>query len=173
MTTRVITTKRLVMTPHQLGDYAESAAMQADAGLMRFLGGLPLTQEASWKRLLQNAGMWALLGYGFWVVREQGSGAFVGELGFFEGKRTGIEGFDGAVEMGWVIAPAMHGKGYGTEAVTAALGWGAGRFSRAVAMIDPANAPSLALARRLGFHQFGAGRYEDEPVGLWEYFWPG
>jgi RimJ/RimL family protein N-acetyltransferase len=51
----------------------------------------------------------------------------VGDIGFADFKRDfeGAEKFDlkGLPEMGWVLSPSVHGKGYATEAVSAALAW--------------------------------------------------
>ena len=56
-------------------------------------------------------------------------------------------------EVGWVLASRHHGKGYGFEAVRAAMDWGAHSFPDLAfrCIIDPGNAASLALAARLGF----------------------
>ena len=46
------------------------------------IGGKPFTREESWARLLRYGGLWSLLGYGYWAVRDKESGRFAGELGF-------------------------------------------------------------------------------------------
>jgi RimJ/RimL family protein N-acetyltransferase len=64
----------------------------------------------------------------------------------------------------------------GTEAVRAALGWGAthfhGRNDRTVAMIHPDNSASVAVAERCGFRHFAVARYKDQPTSLWACHWP-
>jgi len=62
-------------------------------------------------------------------------------------------GFDDMPEAGWVLRADRTGRGLAREAMTAALAWfdrqhGAQRI---VCMVSPDNAPSLALADRLGF----------------------
>lgn len=171
MNDRVILTERLVMAPHERDDFGDMAAMWADPAVVRFLGGAVASNEDSWARLLRYVGSWALLGYGFWAVRRRDDGVFLGDVGFLDGRRTGVDGFDGDPEIGWSLNVAAHGKGYASEAVVAALGWGATRFGRCVAMIDPENAASTALARRCEFQRFAEGRYKDAPTGLWEYRW--
>jgi RimJ/RimL family protein N-acetyltransferase len=169
---RIITTDRLIMAPHARSDFADLVAMWSDPLVVRFLGGTPFGEEESWQRLLRYAGSWALLGYGFWAVRRRDSGAFIGDVGFLDGRRTGVEGFLGDPEIGWSLAVAAQGQGFATEAVGAALGWGAGRFRRTVAMISPDNAASVAVAARCGFRHFAVARYKDAPTGLWEHRWP-
>lgn len=167
----MIETDRLRLTPHQLGDFPEMKAMWADPQVTRFLGGAPHAEEDSWSRLLRYAGSWALLGYGFWVVHRRGDGTYLGELGYLEGRRAGVEGFGGDPEIGWALTAAAQGQGYASEGVTAALAWGAGRFARTVAMIDPDNAASIRVAARCGFRHFAMARYKDAPTSLWEYRW--
>lgn len=165
---RSITTTRLTMAPHSIADFDDLAAMWADPDVVRLLGGTPSNAEDSWARLLRYAGNWALLGYGFWCVRHSATGAYLGDVGYLEARRTGVEGFDGDPEIGWSLATAAHGQGFATEAVQAALGWGAGHFGRTVAMINPLNAPSEAVARRCGFEVFADSHYKDAPTRLWE-----
>lgn len=176
MTSRTITTDRLTLTPHALGDFADLAAMWRDPQVVRFLGGAPFSEEESWARLLRYAGSWSLLGFGFWAVRASDDGSYIGDVGFLEGRRSGVDGFHGDPEIGWSLNVAAQGKGFASEAVRAALAWGAtgfdGRFKRTVAMINPDNAASVAVAARCGFRHFSVARYKDAPTGLWEYRFP-
>jgi RimJ/RimL family protein N-acetyltransferase len=167
-----ICTERLTMVPHGLDDFPEMMAMWADPAVVRLLGGIPSNEEDCWARLLRYTGNWALLGYGFWCVRRRDTGAYIGDIGFLQARRTGVAGFDGDPEIGWSLTVAAQGQGFATEAVGAALGWGAGRFARAVAMINPENTASEAVASRCGFRHFGVSRYKDAPTGLWDYRFP-
>lgn len=171
MSDRAIVTPRLAMRPHDVSDFPGLKAMWADPAVVRFLGGVTSTDEESWGRLLRYAGSWGLLGYGFWAVRRADTGDYVGDVGFLDGHRTGVDGFHGDPEIGWALVTAAHGQGFATEAVQAALGWGRGRFRRCVAMINPDNAASVAVAVRCGFRAFSMARYKDAPIGLWEYRW--
>lgn len=166
---RILTTDRLTMTPHGIADFADIAALWADPVVVRLLGGVPHNAEDSWARLLRYAGTWALRDYGMWAVRGRDTGTYVGCVGFLDARREGVEGFDGDPEIGWTLNVAAHGQGFASEAVRAALAWGAGRFSRTVAMINPLNTASESVARRCGFHWFAAATYKDAPTGLWEY----
>lgn len=175
--TRTLATARLTMTPHAGADFADLAAMWADLRVVRFIGGQPQSEEESWARLLRYAGCWAVMGFGFWAVRHRESGAYLGDVGFLEGRRAGLDGFGGDPEIGWCLTPSAQGQGFAGEAVRAALGWGAKRLAgshrRTVAMIHPDNAASVTVAARCGFRHYAVARYKDEPTGLWEYRWPG
>jgi RimJ/RimL family protein N-acetyltransferase len=111
-----------------------------------------------------------MLGFGFWVLRERGTGRFVGEAGFGDFRRTLDPPFGDAPEMGWTLARWAHGQGFAREAVEAALRWGRAKFGpvRVVCMIDDDNEASLKLAERLGFTEYGRAAYEGTPVILFE-----
>jgi RimJ/RimL family protein N-acetyltransferase len=162
--TPVIETERLILRGHRLSDFDAHAALWADPGVVRFISGKPSTREESWGRMMRYPGMWSLVGYGFWLFEEKATGAFIGEGGFGAFKRDIDPPFD-APEQGWALAPAAHGKGYAREAMQAALTWGEQRFGRRdfVCMIAPENAPSLKLAGKLGYREYGRTSYKGEP----------
>jgi RimJ/RimL family protein N-acetyltransferase len=121
--------------------------------------------------MLRYAGLWALLGLGYWVVREKGSGRFVGEVGFGNFRRQIDPPLGDAPEIGWVLSPWAHGKGYATEAVQAALAWGEGHFgpsARTVCIIDPQNLASLRVAEKCGYREVSRAIYKGEATMVLE-----
>jgi len=147
-----IETERLVLDLHSRDDFADMADMWADPDPVRFIGGRPGTRQDSWMRLLRYRGLWPLLGFGYWAVREKQSGRFAGELGFADFGRDMTPSIAGIPEAGWVLAPWARGRGFAIEALTAALAWLDGtEHKRSVCIIDAANAPSLRLAEKLGY----------------------
>jgi RimJ/RimL family protein N-acetyltransferase len=167
-----IETERLVLRPHRAEDFDDLAAMWADPEVTRFIGGRPSTTEESWARLLRYGGLWTLLGFGYWAVRDRATGRFFGEVGFADFRR-GI-GFDGVPEAGWILAPRAQGKGFAGEAVRAALAWADRRgWARSVCIIDPGNAPSVRLAEGSGYREIDRVTYKDHPVILMERRRPG
>jgi RimJ/RimL family protein N-acetyltransferase len=162
-----IETERLILRPHRAEDFDDLAALWADPEVTRFIGGRPSTAEESWARLLRYGGLWGLLGFGYWAVRERATGRFVGEVGFADFHR-GL-GFDGVPETGWVLAPRAQGRGQAGEAVRAALAWADARsWLRTVCIIDPDNAPSLRLAEACGFREVRHTTYKDHPTIMFE-----
>lgn len=159
----VIETERLRLRGHALKDFEPLAAMWSDPAVVRFISGKPSTREESWARLLRYPGHWTLLGYGFWAIEEKASGAYAGEGGFMNFMRDIDPPFD-APEMGWSLAPGMHGKGYAREAVSAMVRWGEAHFARRdfVCMISPQNAPSLRLAEKLGYREYARSTYKGD-----------
>jgi RimJ/RimL family protein N-acetyltransferase len=146
-------TERLVLDGHVAEDFEPLAAMWADPEVARFIGGRPSTPQESWMRLLRYGGLWPLLGYGYWAVREKPSGRYIGDLGFADFHRDVEPSIIGVPEAGWAIASWAQGRGYAREALGASLNWldGERRFDRSCCLIAPENAVSIHLAKRQGF----------------------
>ena len=138
--------------------------MWADPVVTRHIGGKPATSEESWTRLLRYAGHWTLLGFGYWAVEEKATGMYVGETGFADYKRILDTPLSNAPEIGWVIAPAWHGKGYATEAVQAAVAWGDAHFGpvQTTCLIEPENLASIRVAEKCGYHELQRTVYKDK-----------
>jgi RimJ/RimL family protein N-acetyltransferase len=166
----VLDTDRLRLRGHRIEDFPGCAAMWADAGVTRFIGGKPSTAEEAWARLLRYVGHWALLGFGFWAVEDKATGLFAGELGFADFKRDLEPSIDGQPELGWALAPRFWGQGYATEAVRAALAWGDARFgaTRTVCIIDPDHTASLRVADKCGYRERARTTYKGSPTILFE-----
>ena len=165
-----IDSARLSLRGHTTQDFIDRAAMWGDEAVARYIGGRPSTLEEVWSRLLRYAGHWTLLGFGYWAVRETATGRFVGEVGLSDFHRPLDLPFDGLPEAGWALAPWAQGKGYATEAVTAALDWGADHFGspRAWCLISPENAPSIRVAERVGFREHARATYHDAPTIIFQ-----
>lgn len=157
-----IETERLVLDLPGLADFEDFAEMWGDPQTTRHVGG-PCHRNDIWLRLLRLAGLWPLLGYGYWAVHEKSGGRFVGNLGFADFHRELEPPHPCAPEAGWVFARWAHGRGYAREALTAAFAW----FDASAAagpchcLIDPENAPSLRLAAAFGFSDARAVIFKD------------
>ena len=131
--------------------------MWGDPEVTRHIGGTPASPEEVWARVLRYAGLWSLLGLGYWVVRERDSGRFVGEVGLADFRRDITPPLD-APEVGWALVPRAQGRGLATEAVRAALAWsdanlrelGPG-WGRTLCLIAPENLASVRVAAKCGF----------------------
>ena len=166
----VLTTARLSLGPHEAADFGDMLTTWQDPVVVKYFGGVPSTPEECWARLLRYAGLWRLLGFGYWRVRERATGRFVGEVGLAEFRREISPSLAGWPEAGWVLAPWAHGQGFAREAAEAMLAWADGvlQARRTVCLIDPGNASSLALAAKLGFEPFAHTHYKGKPSTLLE-----
>ena len=168
-------TERLVMSAHTRDDFDECAAMWGDADVTRYIGGRPFSREEVWSRILRYAGLWTLLGFGYWAVREREGGRFVGDVGFADFHRDIMPSLGNSPEAGWALAPWAHGQGFATEALNAALTWGDAQLpstptapARFVCLIAPENARSARVAEKCGFHQSARGTYKEHPTIIYE-----
>lgn len=154
-------TARLQLRPHTIDDFEDFAALWADPIVTRYISGRAFTREESWSRLLRQSGHWSLLGFGFWVVQEKISGAFLGEVGYLDLHRD-IDPPIQSPEIGWGLLPKFHGQGFATEAVQAALAWQPAW--QPVCLIHPENLPSLRVAEKCGFHETHRTTYHGHPT---------
>ncbi len=90
----------------------------------------------------------------FHAVVERASGALVGWAGL--SVPDFLPEVLPAIEVGWRLGADHRGRGYATEAATAALGWGFDHLGLAevVSIFEPENTSSGRVMDRLGF---GAG----------------
>jgi RimJ/RimL family protein N-acetyltransferase len=162
----VVDTPRLLLRPHVIADFEACFSMWSDPDVTRYIGGRPQTGEEVWARMMRYAGMWALVGMGFWAIEEKASGKYVGEVGVMDARRDMSPPFIDEPEIGWSLLPSEQGRGFALEAVTAAIGWAEVKLDphMLVCIISPGNAASLRLAGRLGFRERLQTTYHDEPT---------
>jgi len=170
MSAPTLTTPRLTLAPPQLSDFDDSVAMWNDLVVVKHVGGRAFTPEECWTRLMRARGLWDVLGYGYWAVRETSTGRYVGEVGFADLHRDIEPSLRGLPEMGWVLTAWSHGHGFGTEAVTAGLAWIDETLAPPVVpcIINPDNAASLALAAKTGFKVKAHTTFKDAPMVVLE-----
>lgn len=161
-----VETERLVLREHRASDFDAYAALWADERVTRFIGGVPLTREQSWMRLLRYRGMWAVLGFGFWLIEEKSTGKVIGETGLQQAERDIEPSLRDTMEAGWVLVPEMQGKGMAREAVDAALGWARRNFTEkpVSCIIAEDNRASIRLARSFGFREIARTSYQGAAV---------
>lgn len=161
-------TDRLRLRAHRREDFSASAALWADPVVVEYISGVPSNEEASWARLARYMGMWPLCGFGYWVVEDKSTDAFLGEVGIADFRRTMDPPIAGLPEAGWVITPEAHGKGYATEAMRAVLNW-TDKFlqpEKLVCILDPDYHASRNVAVKLGFEDVTLTTYLNQPTLL-------
>ncbi|MTI19212.1 N-acetyltransferase [Rhodobacteraceae bacterium RKSG542] len=165
-----LTTTRLILRAHTRSDWQHCNALWQEPAIYENITGSPCTPDQSWARLLRYAGLWSLLGYGYWAVELKETGAYVGEVGFADFKRMIEPSIAGHPEMGWIISSKYHGIGIGKEATGAAIGWAREHLTgqTAVAITGPDNKASIGLAKSLGFHPRLLTEFAGEPTLLLE-----
>jgi RimJ/RimL family protein N-acetyltransferase len=168
MQTPTLTTDRLILEPLAMSHWEAYAEMWADERTARFIGGGARSRDDSWRKFAAAAGLWSLIGYGYWAFTDRLNGAFLGVGGLSDWQR-GIAGLTGFPETGWAFAPDAWGKGYATDAMQAVLGWADGvlRLPETRCIIDPANQPSRNVAEKLGYSHLQTTEEAIGPTALY------
>lgn len=138
----VITTDRLRLRAPQIGDFPIYARFLIDTDLT---AADDEAREEAWLDFCQIVASWPLRGFGSWTADDRQGGA-VGAV------VLNHEFGDPEVELGWAVAEGAEGQGIATEATRAVRShlFGAMGFASLVSYIDPVNARSVAVAKRLG-----------------------
>lgn len=107
-----------------------------------------------------------MLKYGYWVVAEQATSAFVGEIGFADFKRNVEPGIRGIPELGCALVPSVYNKGYALEATRAVLEWARTNLPspKIVCLITPENLASIRVAEKVGFSRYCETTHMNRPV---------
>ena len=151
----ILETERLRLRPFAAGDVEWWQAIRSHAAVTRFLPALG-DDPAGRARASIDAFVrhWAERGYGPYAVLEKASGRPIGHHGL-----RFLPEF-GETEALWTLDPAVHGRGYATEAGQAVVAhaFGAAGLARLIAITTEDNRASRRVMEKLGF------RYEKNAV---------
>jgi RimJ/RimL family protein N-acetyltransferase len=160
---QTISSRRLRLTA--LSEPMLSALIAFDPVTLRRLSALdfstPWTDSADVLKL-RKADILADPDYAPWSLRaisRIGDDGVIGRIGFHTRPDPAYlkETVPGGVELGYTIFAPYRGNGYAEEACMAMMRWAGifGGVKRFVLSISPENAPSLAIAGKLGFRKIG------------------
>lgn len=140
----IIETDRLLLRPPRFGDFAGYAAMLATPRA-HFMGG-PFDQRAAWGMFCHDVAQWHLFGHGALTIVLRANAEIAGQVGINHGPLFPEK------ELGWLLYEGHEGLGYATEAAAALRSWAFASLGLPglVSYVDPGNAGSIAVARRLG-----------------------
>ncbi|MHC5010085.1 MAG: GNAT family N-acetyltransferase [Planctomycetota bacterium] len=155
----VFRTERLVVRPWTLDDAEDAFEIYGDAEVMRYLHD-PVPDVET-----QRKGIAALLtrvaamprGLGLWAIEERARGRVCG-MALLKPLSD-----EGEVEVGWHLARRAWGRGFATEAGRGCLrhGFDVVGLDEIVAVVQPANGPSLRVVERLGMEPAGTCLHHD------------
>ena len=144
-------------------DLAVLRTMAVDEQIKRFIP-IPRDEAALESWSVRFAEHWAAHGFGLWAVRpSDGVGA-----GWVGACHPGWDPrFADRVELAWGVTASLRGRGLVSRAARAAAegGFDLG-LSELLAFVEPENAPSLAVTRRLGMKPAGETHHPGEGVLL-------
>jgi RimJ/RimL family protein N-acetyltransferase len=135
---------------------------QKQVTLLEPPGGLDLALKNTNDMIRQ----WELRGYGQWSVIEKLTGHVIGCVGFYH-----PQGPWPGVDLGWVVHRSRRGRGFATEAATAALGWiwEYTQIDRIISLIAPDDLRSIRIATKIGerFERAGVDPVHGEPMHVY------
>ena len=114
-----VVTERLDLRRFRLGDEAVLGPVFAKPEVWRFPYGRGLGAAETAEFVASQRRHWDECGFGCWVVAERSGGRVVGYAGLSVPRF--LPEILPAVEVGWRLDPDVWGRGYATEAATAAL----------------------------------------------------
>ncbi len=144
-------TERLVLRGFTETDLAVwNLTLFADPDVTRYLPiDGPLADEDLDRALARGRAHWSDRGYGVWALEDDGTGGLAGHCGlrYLDEVRE--------TEVYYALAKPFWGRGLGTEAAGAALGFGFDRagLTRIVAYAVPENTSSTRVMEKLGMRK--------------------
>jgi RimJ/RimL family protein N-acetyltransferase len=142
-------TERLVLRRSRPEDADTISAYRTDPDVNRYQGwdrtdpdGITADIQQMMERVPGEPGGWVQLS-----VEERASGRMIGDVGF-----SLVDGESGVIKIGYTIAPEFQGRGYGTEAVGALVGYAFDTLGADVvrAFASAENIPSIRVAEKIG-----------------------
>ncbi len=155
---KILETERLILQTWTYADAERLLEICSDAETMLHIGDRqPYDSIEKAKEFLNWAVPYQLkMGFSRWAVVEKQSGAIVGSCGF--GFRDQTE-----VELGYLFAREVWGKGFATEAAQACLRYGFAEigFQKIIALTDTDHEKSQNVLRKIGFRIRGIEKNDD------------
>ena len=153
-----IETARLLLRMFSQDDLDDLSRIYADADVMRYLSGHPLTREQTAGWLKYFLAGWEQYGFGWWAVVLKESGELIGHCGL-QFIHVSPE-----IEVTYGLATAYWRKGLASEAARACLRYGFEelKLDRIYALADPANTGSHRVMERVGMTYDKTEYYKDD-----------
>ncbi len=157
-------TDRLRLRAWTLDDADDLAPVFTKEAGGEFIGGTEGYYRA-WRVVAMEVGHWALRGYGVWALEAKDDGRFIGFCGpWFPGDFP-------EPDLGWALRIEERGKGFATEAATAARKYlyTERAFGPLASIIAPDNTGSIGVAKRLGCTRERAFTIIGKTVEIWRH----
>jgi RimJ/RimL family protein N-acetyltransferase len=160
-------TPRLILRPFLAEDFEAIHAMRSDAEVARYLYGEPMSDDEARAFLQRKMATPAWTREGDWLTAaavERASGTTVGDVSLHW-----VSERDRTAEIGFIVDPRHHGKGFATEAAGALVDWAfASGLHRVIGRTEARNTASARVLEKLGM-RLEAHLVENEWVkGEWQ-----
>jgi RimJ/RimL family protein N-acetyltransferase len=145
----VLETPRLVLRRFTLDDDAFAMALVNDPAWIEHIGDRNVHSLEDARAYLEKGAlaMYERAGFGMYVVALKTTGEPIGTCGLI--RRPGLND----VDLGFAFLPPHRGRGYALESASAVRDHATGALglTRLVAIVSPANQPSIRLLETIGF----------------------
>ena len=162
-----VTTERLIIRRFAESDLADLRVYQAHPETYLYLAAEPMTEEQAVSFLARQASpdTWAGGGWLAFAVVHPGDARVIGEVGVFAEAEPKSEG-----NIGWLLHPDYHGRGYATEAaqVLVRYAFEERALHRLTSGCDTRNTASWRLMERLGMRREAHYRQSQWTRGVWQ-----
>lgn len=146
---KILETRRLILRRQAPDDLESLWAIYSDPEVIQYIPDAPRTYEEAKEEL-----EWFMNGHpqhpelGLWATIDKETGTFIGRCGLLPWTIDQRE----EVEVAYLLARAYWGRGLGTEAAQAIVGYAFEQLhlSRLVCLIEPENQASLKVAQKIG-----------------------
>jgi RimJ/RimL family protein N-acetyltransferase len=153
-------TERLLLRVPDERDIDAYLTVFRDPEVLRFLRTGMLSREDAAAGIDRMRRHWDRHGTGLFSVVRKEDERLLGRVGFLlweperwvHAMREPLEGPGLETEIGWTLGSEYWNRGYATEAAIASRDWALGELglTRLVSVIAPENAPSIAVAQKIG-----------------------
>jgi len=145
----IATTERLALRELVNTDAPFVCALMNDSSFIAHIGDRGVRTEIDAERYIER-GPWtrySTCGFGLWLVERRESGEPVGVCGLLQREILP------SPDIGFAFRPQFWGNGYAFESASAVRSFAADvlQLSELLAIVSPANAPSIRLLEKLGF----------------------
>ncbi len=143
-------TERLKLRPIRKSDLSNLMKIFSDPVAMKYYPSTKSERDAK-EWIAWNHDNYNAYNVGLWAVELKETGEFIGQCGIVPQKIDG----EVVMEIGYLLVRDHWGKGYATEAAYACLKYGLEKckYPKLVSLIAPENAPSAAVATRIGMQK--------------------
>lgn len=162
----IFQSQRLTFWPFTESDFDQMRQLDTDPEVVKYLGhGKVRSEDETRASLARILGQTKQFGLGLYATHLRGNGEFIGRTGLIQ---WDIDG-ESVWEVGYTFAKKQWKKGFATEA---AKFWIATAFDKLpvpflVALIDPENKASIAVATKCGMTLWKKAKVEGKEVSVY------
>lgn len=149
MATKIFSTERIYVRELDLSDADQLHTICGDADVMKYVGNLlPYTLPQTKQAILKCLKSYGWNGWGGWALCDsKNMDKLIGYGGFewVEGRKI--------PELFYIFSPECWGRGFASEFAKAAIDYACAQYNvkEIGTSFDPANEPSMRVARKVGF----------------------